>query len=438
MSRLRVLSMTMALVLLAVGGTSLGASAADAPAFTTQVTIDAASSVAFVLYDVSCWSRGDCTAVGRLADVSSGDVYPVASTEINGVWGSPVEVAMPAGAVADGSLNALIAVQCFPGGDCVAVGRYANSSSGTTTAMAATETGGAWQAGVAVAQPANGSGGVSSWLTGLSCQSADACSAVGTYFTASNAATPMVATETGGAWQAATEIPVPPASVGVQGVWNLSCPSPGGCVATGPIDDGTSTLASSAVETNGTWSVASPVTSTSGVEINSISCSSVSECVAVGDQQGASTDVPLLFSDDGGTWNLTDAAVPAPGGGSDQAALVSLSCPSLGECVAVGELAAGSGVFALVEAGGAWLKPASVPVTSPLNDENDGVTSVSCAATDECSIVGLYEPTSDHFDAVAWASAPAPLRHTITCRRGRRVRRVSGADPRCPSGYHRV
>ncbi len=424
--------MVTALVVSGVLGLSAGAGASTAPVISRQVTIDPGAGGSLSLADVSCTSATTCTAVGSLVSGSTNTVEPVALAETSGTWGAPVAITLPSGAFEDGSLNGLIAVQCVSAGNCEAVGRFANGASETTTPMASAEVNGVWAAATPLGQPANGSSGISAWLTGLSCPSAGNCSAVGTYFNQANQAEPMVVTETNGSWGSPSEIVVATGDQPVQGEWSVSCTS-ASCTAAGPLMSGSSDVAGVASETNGSWSDASPVSSTLGTSINDISCQNAG-CVAVGAESSSSGSTPALFSEANGTWTLKSLN-SSPAGGD--ALLVAVSCVSWGNCDVAGDVTTGTGVFAVAEEKGVWTKSLSIPVSSGASATVVAITGLSCAAALSCVAVGGVGTSTD-VNAVAWTSHAAAVRRTIVCRRGHLLRRVSGVAPRCPTGFRRT
>lgn len=422
---------TMALVLVSLGGASVDAAIA-VPQIGTSITIDASGSGALSLAAVSCVSAGNCTAVGTLATPSAKTYAPAVVVESAGKWGSPVSIALPAGAYAGGSLTGLTAIQCSGVGNCEAVGRFANGPSGSTTPMAASETNGVWSSASALGQPANGSSQVSAWLTGLSCTSPSSCSAVGTYYDGQSQADPMVATEVNGTWSTPSELLIASGYTPVQGLWSISCTS-ASCTAAGPIASGTNDLAGVASESGGTWSSASPVSTTPGTAIYGISCTT-SGCIAVGDEATSSTSVPTLFTNATGTWSVT--TVKAAPASASNALLRAVTCTSWGNCDVVGDVSSGTGVFALAEEHGTWTPSLSVPVSdasAPIVE----VQGLSCTAALTCVAVGGVG-TSGDVNAVAWTSHAPPVRRSIVCRRGRHTRRVSGVAPHCPAGFRRV
>ncbi|MGA7834161.1 MAG: hypothetical protein WCA31_03040, partial [Acidimicrobiales bacterium] len=175
MSRARLISALFVASLVTLNGAAPRVGAVSVPVISSQVTISTGStgSSTLSLEGVSCATAGNCTAVGSLTNASNGSVAPVAVNESDGKWGDPIAISLPGAAVESGSLNGLLAVQCFSAGSCIAVGRFADSALGTTTAMATAEVDGVWQMAVPITQPTNGNADVSSWLTGLSCQSFD-------------------------------------------------------------------------------------------------------------------------------------------------------------------------------------------------------------------------------------------------------------------------
>ncbi len=422
---------TLPLIALTVLLSGSGAGAISVPTISSQVTIDPSAAGSLSLADVSCVSAGNCTAVGSLVQ-SASQVAAVVVTESSGTWGAPVVVPLPAGAVASGRLNGLTAVRCVSAGNCTAVGRFANSASDTTTPMALSEVGGVWSSPTVLGQPANGSGGISAWLTGLSCPSVGNCTAVGTYFTTQNQVEPMALSEVAGTWGTPSQIDVASGNLPVQGEWSVSC-SAAACEAAGPLSSGTNSFAGVASDVGGTWGVAAPVSSLSGTAITDIDCQSAG-CVAVGSLDTASTLESAIFTETSGNWTMkTVTAAPATG----DAALEALSCVSWGNCVAAGDVTTGTGAFALAEEKGTWTPSLRIPVSNDASAAVVGITGLSCTSALACVAVGGVGASND-VTAVAWTSvAPRPHR-TIVCRKGRLVRRVSGAAPHCPAGYRRV
>ena len=87
---------------------------------------------------ISCWSAGDCTAVGGYTG-PLGSGRALVATETGGTWAQATEVTAPANAGADPEAS-LQGISCWSAGDCTAVGGYTDSS-GSGQALVVTETG---------------------------------------------------------------------------------------------------------------------------------------------------------------------------------------------------------------------------------------------------------------------------------------------------------
>ena len=187
------------------------------------------------LASISCAAPGDCTAVGGFSD-GAGSSSPFVMDSSGGAWGAPQEVPGADGLSSPSPATAgLTSVSCASAGNCVAGGIYhPNSTTGAVDEQAflATETDGIWGkaqqvAGVAALDP----GGWSS-LRSVSCAGSGECAAIGVYKGATNEDYGWAATESGGSWAPAQQLPVPAAST--QTIPSeVSCATGGYCVAAG-------------------------------------------------------------------------------------------------------------------------------------------------------------------------------------------------------------
>ena len=77
-----------------------------------------------------------------------------------------------------------------------------------------------------------------SWLEGVSCSSASACVAVGSYVNSSGEEVPLAESGSGSSWS----VQIPSAPGGVQASWleSVSCSSQSDCIAVGGYEDGSS------------------------------------------------------------------------------------------------------------------------------------------------------------------------------------------------------
>jgi hypothetical protein len=155
-----------------------------------------------------------------------------------------------------------------------------------------------------------------------SCTSVGNCEAVGTYVTDANdnpndpVLEPFAITETNGTWQSANELTLPSnASTRYQyaSLSNLACPSAGNCelVGTYTTAAGNQIEPFAITETNGTWQSANELTlpsnaSTSGqyASLSNLTCPSAGNCEAVGTYTTAAgyQTEPFAITETNGTW----------------------------------------------------------------------------------------------------------------------------------------
>jgi hypothetical protein len=130
------------------------------------------------LMALSCPSAGNCTAGGRYVDGSSHEQGFVIS-EVAGTWGTAKQVPGLSG-LNVGGLAQVDAVSCSSAGNCAAGGFYEDSA-GHEQAFVVDEANGVW--GNALEVPGTGTLNVdgNARVVSLSCRSASACSAGGTY-----------------------------------------------------------------------------------------------------------------------------------------------------------------------------------------------------------------------------------------------------------------
>jgi hypothetical protein len=137
-------------------------------AWTIGTTLNPAGATNTALAGVFCGSATDCTAVGRSFDAAGNQTAVVESW--NGAAWKSQAAAVPAGATG----AELSAVSCRSASACTAVGSY-NNSSGTQVTLAESWNGTAWT----VRTTPNPAGAIESQLNGVSCASGGTCTAVG-------------------------------------------------------------------------------------------------------------------------------------------------------------------------------------------------------------------------------------------------------------------
>ena len=357
--------------LLLAGGLSLGVSvshAAERPLWPAASELTLAGNPlvpggAFMsLNGVSCTSIGNCTAVGNYSDNASS--LPIVATETGGVWGSASKLTVPPNANSTGFINGLLAVSCSRPGTCVAAGTYQMAASVLDLQpMVFVETGGTWGPAIPVTLPADAEGPPAvqlATLNDVTCTSPGNCVAVGRYGRSDDSRWPMVVTETNGQWGTAQVVGVP------QGA---------------------------------------PATAIQNAGLNSVTCASQGNCVAVGGYVDSTGDgsQPMVMVEAGGTWGQPSAVALPPGAASagiaQFASFSSVSCVGVGTCVAVGQYEDTRGSFdfqAMVaaEAGGVWAQAARVKLPANLatatGAQSASLGSVACTSVGNCVAVGSY------------------------------------------------
>jgi hypothetical protein len=305
---------------------------------------------------VSCASVGNCSAGGFYADSSPGHLQVFVVSQVHGTWGTAVEVPGTA-ALNQGGKALLTAVSCASAGNCSASGEYTDSS-GHLQAFVVSQVNGTWGTAVEVPGTAALNQGGNAASTSVSCAWAGNCSADGDYTDSSGHRQAFVVSQVNGTWGTAVEVPGTAAlnQGGDAGIGSVSCASAGNCSASGLFTDSSGhQQALVADQVNGTW--------------------------------GTAIEVP-------GTAALNQG----------QASLISVSCPSAGNCSAAGlyqdsssSNSSGFQAFVVNQVHGIWQGAIQVPGTAALNQGELGWTeSVSCASAGNCSAGGYYTDSSSH------------------------------------------
>jgi hypothetical protein len=184
---------------------------------------------------MSCVSAGNCALGGGYGNAAHGQAFVASQT--GGNWARAQPVPGMAALHSTGGAETM-AVSCPAAGRCAAGGQY-NDAAGRTQAFIVSLAGGTWQAAREVPGTAALNAGGNALVNGLSCAPAGKCTASGDYIDAAGHARAFVATQAGGAWQAAREVPGIAALATRRGdamAGNLSCPPAGPCGIAGQYD----------------------------------------------------------------------------------------------------------------------------------------------------------------------------------------------------------
>ncbi len=325
----------------------------------------AGNVVQSTLRSVSCTSVGDCVAVGSylVAGNGSATLEALVATEVGGAWHLSQLAALPAGAL---SAN-LYGVSCWSAGDCIAVG----STNGDSAAMVAYESQGTWNPATAVAQPGNVNAQPNAVLASVSCTVRTGithlvgCTAAGYYADSNGHIRTMATNWSGGPWPTPSEVAPPNASTTLGSSYNgllavtpaVSCTTPLNCVIVGNFVDTTgASHAMVASESGGGWTSygltppSDESTTVPADSLDAVSCTSVGNCTAGGLYLAASADAQtgyvdrlMVTTEVAGQWTRESGLTqPSDGAQTDPitvglpANIRSLSCSSATNCTALG------------------------------------------------------------------------------------------------------
>lgn len=264
-----------------VTGSGNSWTAAEAP-----LPKDAATDPIVSLNSVACSSTA-CVAGGFYTD-SSGAKEGLLLTGSGSSW-TATRAPLPASAAASPHAG-VSSVSCLPANPCVAAGFYTDKSD-NIRGLLLTGSGTSWTAARAPAPPDEATDDSGYLLGPVTCGSASACVAVGSYGT-SNAYQGMLVSGSGTSWTA-TQAPLPlgaPAIPAVQ-LSSVTCPTEPDCVAIGYYNDNTNPNSPAAglfLAGSGTsWTpTQAPEPSNSAgftsYSPNNVACPSASSCYAVG------------------------------------------------------------------------------------------------------------------------------------------------------------
>ena len=291
------------------------------------------------LEGMTCSAKGACVLVGAYSNVPD-DQLPLAEQLAGGRWTSqspPIDTLSPAA-----TTGQLFNVSCSSSIACTAVGD-ANGGNGD---LLETLSGGSWVASSPI--PAGGRGGV---LTNVSCPSSGACTEVGSYQDKNSDTQGMIVTGTSSATTLALNGITPAAgSNPAFSFIGIGCFA--SCIAMGSYSypQGGFSGLQPTVTTIGAGGVKTVAASLSGLSpappspsapgFNDATCADASDCVAVGQYGAANGQIRSILVTVAGASSSAGAPslaglTPAPAS-SPGDALIGVSCPAAGACVAVG------------------------------------------------------------------------------------------------------
>ena len=257
-------------------------------------------------------------------------------------------------------------VSCTAANACVAVGWYF-----TTTVLTLAET---WNGSIWAVQstPDPGSGNS---LNSVSCDAGNACIAVGF----GGSASPLALQWNGSTW---ADMSTPPISGSTPEFSSVSCTASNACVAVGSSDflvNGLDDYLTLAELWNGTtWLIAPTPSPTDSSHLNAVWCTGTDACVAVGyDDNPDSTTLAEAWN--GSSWAIQPS-------GTAGSAFDALACTAATTCIAAGQNVVGL-PFAAVWNGTTWATQ-----TTPIPSLDTVLQAVSCTAASACGPLMRISP----------------------------------------------
>lgn len=373
---------------------------------------------------VSCSALGSCVAAGQYRDSSvNGQAMVVASS--GGTWSPGDEITPPANAMTNPYAE-LRAIACPGLGVCVAAGSYSTESEGSPRdeAMVVGESNGTWGQASEVTLPPDSATESSPLLSGVACATPGSCFAVGSYRDSSSSLEAMAVSDSGGTWSKALRISLPANAASDPHGWamltSVACPAAESCVAVGYYEDNVGdTRAMIVDQSNGTWDqareIAAPANAVSNprATLDSITCDALGSCVAVGQYLEGSGSQAMAVEETAGVWGQASEITPPPNAAS-YASLLSVSCPATGQCVAVGVYNASSGGSAMIvsQSDGTWGQASQI--LPPFGPTEAALLSIACPALGSCVAVGQYTANSEKADYEAMIVTAGPQGNITT------------------------
>ena len=223
-------------------------------------------------------------------------------------------------------------------------------------------------------------------------------------------AAPAGAVRTAGVWGQAIEVPGLGAlnQGGTASVMSVSCPSASNCGAGGYYRDRHRHFQGFvAAERGGRWGRAAGVPGLGrlnkggNARVVSMSCPSAGNCAAAGDYQASGHQQDFVAVEKNGQWGR---AIGVPGlkalnkGGT--AAVVWVSCTSADSCAVAGGYADGDGHrqgYVASDINGVWAPAIEVPGLGALNQGGSAdMRQLSCGSAGNCSVAGDYTDSDGH------------------------------------------
>jgi hypothetical protein len=338
---------------------------------------------------VSCVST-TCVAVGSF-NGPSGTRTPLADRRDPTGWSIQATPAFP-----NLTASYLSSVSCTSADACIAVGYSATRT--RQTPLAEVWNGAAWT----VQPTASPAGSTAAQLSGVSCTSSSACTAIG-FYSVHHRSVPLAEMWDGTSWSVES-IPDPLHSSTV--LYGLSCTSSTSCIAVGSSTDEFSGHTTGFAEgwDGTTWSIQTVPGPIGIVVLEGIACTSTSSCTAVGHLNQGGNTMTVAERWNGSAWTIQPTVNPP---GAFGTYLYSVSCPAADSCIAAGYNEPGTGaqtVVSLMESwdGNQW---SVQPTRDPSTAISTFLVSIACTSTTDCLAVGQFGSSGGSGEAPWLATA---------------------------------
>jgi hypothetical protein len=365
---------------------------------------------------LSCPSNGDCVALGQYA--SATNQLPFTVTEVNGAWQKGAAVALPVGAMSTGESATPRSIACVSVGNCTIVGTYStNTIKFATEGFMKNQVHGVWQRAVSLSLPPGTNANPFVTLPQVACWSPTSCVGVGSYVDANNVSHALVVPEVNGVWKRAVDVGLPGNASAFAGAQfnEVTCTADGSCLAAGTYNTITGAVQPLvALSVAGVWNRAHEVNLPNAAAnpmalfygFKGVACASAGNCSLGGqylDQSGRYQG----FLDNVVNGNLQRAQVLTLPSGATQSGhnggVVSISCPSVGNCVAgAAYLNTQNQYVALLatQKNHVWStgSTVSLPGSATTVGVAGGIYSVQCFTVTTCQASGSYQSGASRYD----------------------------------------
>jgi hypothetical protein len=299
-------------------------------------------------------------------------------------------------------ITAAAACLALAAGSAAAAANAATAEASSTAQ--ATASSGHWTAAVPVPGLAALNVGQNAALNDIACASGGNCAAGGTYTDKAGDSQAWIASEVGGRWHPAQEVPGTAAlNAGGNAAVNLiACLSPGHCLAVGETANAAHTHSAfvATEASDGTWSTATPIAG--GMNASEISCPQAGDCVLGG---ATAAGQAAVSTEHGAAWSAPQTLPGVAALGPHGSTVTILTCSSPGNCLSGGtyvpnhpHLPLDQLVFVASEVKGVWHRAEPVPGAARLNTGHYAdILAVSCASAGNCSVGGYDDLSNGQF-----------------------------------------